>query len=55
MVSLSYTDTGLHRRAPMLRRNTTWTAALNWRLLLAIVLNIALWTGVAKLLAAAAA
>lgn len=55
MVSLSYTDTRLHRRAPMLRRSTTRTSLFNWRLMLAIILNVALWTGVAKLLAAAAA
>ena len=55
MVSLSYTDTALQRRTPMLRRSTTRAFPLNWRLMLAIVLNVALWTGVAKLLEAAAA
>ncbi|WP_374570840.1 hypothetical protein [Phenylobacterium sp.] len=55
MVSLPYADTGLRRSAPLVRHTSTWASLFNWRLALVLVLNVALWAGVAKLFAAATA
>lgn len=54
MVSLSYVDTRPRGRASRLHRKATWLDVFNWRLSLALILNVALWTGVAKLLDATA-
>ncbi|MFN3522832.1 MAG: hypothetical protein ACK4YQ_11330 [Phenylobacterium sp.] len=50
MVSLSYTDTRMRRSGKLLQRSSSFAGLFNWRLALALILNVALWTGVAKLL-----